>query len=1853
MIHILNQDDEIIDYFDINDGTVLEPDLIRNIETLEDTLEFSVATKRSINVQDRNRVIIKDNEGEYREFIIMQYESNLDGFTDVSCVGSHLEDFQTAKPFKPQKLERYTTKEALNFMSADTGWEVAPDNEWNGTRTTSWTSWKDRLSLIKQLQTTYDMRLSFYVELGTNTVKHRYVKLVEVNPMFNGEEIVYGENMIDLKRTVDFTDVATALIAIGPEDDDGNRLIIEEVDNEAQNQLGLPYRYLWQIYEPESDDQNMTEARLRTLARTKLNKIKAASVEYTIQSTQLNVKNGDMIRVKNEDFTPELYVEAEVIEIRYNAYTKLCDYKFGILTEYTRAEVYERFNALLETLRERLNNIKYDTENVINERLEVELAGLERYIEKSPFPPLDPQEGDLWLDTSHDQVAVLKRFENGKWVKSSVTEAHEVNAPTKEEALYTMLQERKNRLNNDFISNYGLFNTLTAHKYYDELDADIRNMLFDLFVDQTNKYSAFEADFDYINAEQPTIGLILAAMESALRFEDSSNQFKTGYNTARAALDAYLEILRSQYTDEKYLDALNAVADKFGLDVVDGKLMGDANFIENMEEIKVDLQQQLDAAKAELENFEVGGRNWFAKSKVVLSNNLRYDDQLDLYYNVGTSRSFSIFRMDSLGLELNKKYILAYEIKSNIPELELRTNTYINGSVSSVENNSPELIEGEWVKVYTEPFLYHTETTASVHIYFNQDLESSRDIEIRNIQINRGTILQDYQEAPEDTDNKITKINQSITNIEGQLKSTVNKDTFDLLKGTVTQQGTTIQQTADSLSSKADKSVVDTLSGTVKNHGTQITQTAEEIASKADKTLLDAANNTITQQGTLINQNAQEIALRAKTADLNSVTGRVTKAEADIKINAGEISSRVKDVDYQTDKEGIIGRLSGAESSITQQSNLIETKVSSTELTQAIDDINIGGVNLANWTETSVENKNRYRPTGKTNDVNIVTLQGEKFTQVRELNGESGVGSVFGIYVGRWNNTDNNSYFNIEKDQEYTLTLRGQNSSTTEEFSYVFIMRDDNLENPESTTSGTNQGVSSAIVDRVNVESGYGSRYKFSFKANWNSKKAYILVGTHKKSGYGAGTSFWFRFKELQLEKGNKATDWSLSQTDTLKQFKDLDDRITTHDTQIEQTDKQIALRAKMTDVNKSDKTLSQALSELIIDSSNGLKFSYDSNGRLASYSVGRDGIQFDGSKIKFTASDSIMLQISDAKKAGTDAQGIASDAKSKIDNLDLSGTNLVSGTNFAIQENVDRLDTPWGSAKYTSESEYLLVLNSNLAENATFGLRTFKDDFKLKQGAEYTLSFEAYSNVNADSDFSYVYLYRYGASDQGSFTMDKELIGTAGGSTGIGYDLYRYTCTFKNTTGTEPANLLIATRGTGYSWFRIKNVMLTRGNVAVPYNVQGHKMVDTDSLIPTINGDKNGWTISGKKIDLVGDVNMVNGQVKVRNLTASSGTNKLELTGSGLVMDGSVGNLSMGSSGIVYKDKSGVIKYEMNENFVRSSTFGTTTANIYLAASKDYEVRFADIADIPGGGAVNDYTYIDTRAKVMYAEGVANNPRHSSHLNLGADGEVRIMNNGRTTYGAARAAAVYAHSYNWSTADNNSNNLYVRPSSAGEVRFTAVGTTTNYSDIRAAKVYSDSVWSHRFADYWIRVDGEAILSAHGSTTNYRDIRGMFAHFDALDVNTGSHIYTRVHGASAELRVTARGTTDKYRDIRFRNWTAVSSEKYKTDITEWNYNVLDIIKDEIKIYQYKYKDDVAEGDNIMYQRGLVLERETPSEFIKGDGINQYEMATWTLKGVQELAQRDDEKDKIIKEQGDKIEELEKQMSEVMQLLNNK
>ncbi|MCO4339796.1 tail fiber domain-containing protein [Staphylococcus agnetis] len=113
------------------------------------------------------------------------------------------------------------------------------------------------------------------------------------------------------------------------------------------------------------------------------------------------------------------------------------------------------------------------------------------------------------------------------------------------------------------------------------------------------------------------------------------------------------------------------------------------------------------------------------------------------------------------------------------------------------------------------------------------------------------------------------------------------------------------------------------------------------------------------------------------------------------------------------------------------------------------------------------------------------------------------------------------------------------------------------------------------------------------------------------------------------------------------------------------------------------------------------------------------------------------------------------------------------------------------------------------------------------------------------------------------------------------------------------------------------------------------------------------------------------------------------------------------------------------------------------------------------------------------------------------------------------------------------------------------------------------------------------------------------------------------------LCVTQRNTTDKFLAVKASQGIWTSSEKYKENIVEWNDNVLQKIKN-TKLYEYDLISE-KKTPNQRRHHGVIIERQTPEEWVVEDGVDQYEMTTWSLKAIQELLVNLELMDKRIKE----------------------
>ncbi|MEE6134613.1 MULTISPECIES: phage tail spike protein [Bacillaceae] len=423
MIHILEkQSDDIIATLDesMNAG-----DHKRNFQ-LEETFEFSCSLDdpKSEFIVGRNRVVIPDEDGKFREFIIDDVERDGNEIT-ATCTASYL-DLRKQKTITPVELTGQTVRTAGNFVLSGTEWEMGvTENE--SIRKIGF-DYSDPYESIKFVGTYFNRELDFRVEVDGNRIVKRVVDMLVRVGEFKGKEVEFGKDLLNLVRKEKTDEIVTALLCIGPEKEDGSRLSVVIKDNNALRRWGRNGKHLWKIYEPESSDVEMTKERLTSLGETELAKRINSLVEYEISQADLEnvpgyehekVRYGDTLRIKDLHYSPPLYIEARVISVERSLIDKSSKlYTLGDFIEYSQRDVLAEFDDFKKNLRVK--------------------------ILRQPTPPKGAFNA-LWIDTSKS-VEILYTWDGFEWRKATPTTADEIGAETPEGA-----QEKVDKIKNDIV----------------------------------------------------------------------------------------------------------------------------------------------------------------------------------------------------------------------------------------------------------------------------------------------------------------------------------------------------------------------------------------------------------------------------------------------------------------------------------------------------------------------------------------------------------------------------------------------------------------------------------------------------------------------------------------------------------------------------------------------------------------------------------------------------------------------------------------------------------------------------------------------------------------------------------------------------------------------------------------------------------------------------------------------------------------------------------------------------------------------------------------------------------------------------------------------------------------------------------------------------------------------------------------------------------------------------------------------------------------------------------------------------------------------------------------------------------
>lgn len=400
--------------------------------------------------EERGRFVAPHSRGGWQECIIE--ESVTRGkYKQITAIGTIIE-LNVLKTVYPQKHQSRTLKEYLAYAVDGETWHVG-NVEFEGSKSLTFDEFLGGYDFAKRLEAPFEVEVTERIE--TQGIKvQRYLEAYQRVGAFRGKEVVAGVDLVNIERKVHNDRIVTALLCVGPEREDGTRLgPILVTDSDAQKRwgrmVGGELKHIVRVYTPETDDQEMTEERLRQLGKMELDKRISSVVEFTVEvaDTGEEMFIGDTIRLKDPEFVPPLYAEARILKIQ-GPIPKLDEdrvlnrrYTIGEVVEYDEEDILKTFRELqrkyaLRVIRSEtkppgdvnriwvqiIPNLKVEVPHIYDTTIADWIPispvapgdiGAEPVIPEGPNPP-NPVFSKKWVDTS-GEIPELKMWDGATW----------------------------------------------------------------------------------------------------------------------------------------------------------------------------------------------------------------------------------------------------------------------------------------------------------------------------------------------------------------------------------------------------------------------------------------------------------------------------------------------------------------------------------------------------------------------------------------------------------------------------------------------------------------------------------------------------------------------------------------------------------------------------------------------------------------------------------------------------------------------------------------------------------------------------------------------------------------------------------------------------------------------------------------------------------------------------------------------------------------------------------------------------------------------------------------------------------------------------------------------------------------------------------------------------------------------------------------------------------------------------------------------------------------------------------------------------------------------------------------------
>lgn len=329
MIFILNNSGKVITTFSSKGTTnkttpYFDDKHIIDLSTGAETFTFSVFadTREAYQVQLGNFVAFKVDDG-YKLFQISEIiEEHDDEFIKTAyCEMAGIELINEI--VRATNMPSASIKQALTYALQDTEYEVGKIS--GALSQVHSIEVKEPTKVYNFLQNyivgTFGAEISFRVEIEGGRIVGKYVDCYAERGSFSGVRFEYGKNVGKVKKTADFTELATALVCVGSK---GTTIASEEAEDKPRGQDWIGNEEAYQLYNRNGSHifdvfkfQTESPAELLREARKELEKRCKPKLKYEVDvellGTELNI--GDTVYIIDNEFNPPLHLSARVTKI--------------------------------------------------------------------------------------------------------------------------------------------------------------------------------------------------------------------------------------------------------------------------------------------------------------------------------------------------------------------------------------------------------------------------------------------------------------------------------------------------------------------------------------------------------------------------------------------------------------------------------------------------------------------------------------------------------------------------------------------------------------------------------------------------------------------------------------------------------------------------------------------------------------------------------------------------------------------------------------------------------------------------------------------------------------------------------------------------------------------------------------------------------------------------------------------------------------------------------------------------------------------------------------------------------------------------------------------------------------------------------------------------------------------------------------------------------------------------------------------------------------------------------------------------------------------------------------------------